>query len=246
MLRVRLARALLAGVLIFALGAPVALAGGIEVEPVLLEVRAPAAATSVTLHLSDKAPANIQVRVQRWVQVDGVETLAGTDDVVASPPAAKVQPGKDYTIRIVRVKKRPVAGEESYRLIIDQLPNLASGDAQAVRLMVRQSIPVFFQDDALAAAKVEWSMVEQKGRRFIVATNRGERRMRIASLRLSDGAGHSLSLGDGLIGYVLGQSTMAWELPSGAKGLGRSGKVKVTAQSDLGPIAGTATWRGGN
>jgi fimbrial chaperone protein len=61
---------------------------------------------------------------------------------VASPPAAKLAPKSNYVVRVVRVTKRPVSGEESYRVLIDQLPEGAQQKGNAVNLLVRYSIPV--------------------------------------------------------------------------------------------------------
>ena len=53
-------------------------------------------------------------------------------------------PNTDYTVRIVRTKKEPVAKEESYRLLIDELPAAAGSQGAAVNIALRYSIPVFF------------------------------------------------------------------------------------------------------
>src|SRR5437588_508203 len=86
-------------------------AGSLQVEPVLIDVAAPGAASTVTLRNEGSMPINAQIRVFRWSQVDGKENLEPTDDVVASPPAAKLASKTNYVVRVVRVTKRPVSGE---------------------------------------------------------------------------------------------------------------------------------------
>ena len=97
-------------------------AATLQVEPVLIDVTAPGAASTVTLRNEGAAPINVQIRVFRWSQVDGKENLEPTDEVVASPPAVTLAPKGNYVARVVRVSKRPISGEESYRVLIDQLP----------------------------------------------------------------------------------------------------------------------------
>ena len=119
-------------------------AGTLQVEPVLIDVTAPGAASTVTLRNEGTAPINVQIRLFRWSQADGKENLEPTDDVVASPPAVTLAPKANYVARIVRVTKRPISGEESYRVLIDQIPAPTQHQGHSVNLMVRYSIPVFF------------------------------------------------------------------------------------------------------
>jgi P pilus assembly chaperone PapD len=76
----------------------------------------------LTLRNDEDTEVTVQTRVLRWSQNAGKETLEPTPDVVASPPAVTLAPGADYVVRVVRVSKQPVHGEESYRVIVDQLP----------------------------------------------------------------------------------------------------------------------------
>jgi fimbrial chaperone protein len=214
-------------------------AGSLQVEPVLIDVTAPGAASTVTLRNEGTAPINAQIRIFRWSQVDGKETLEPTNDVVASPPAAKLAPQTNYVVRVVRVTKRPVSGEESYRVLVDQLPDAAQQKGNTVNLLVRYSIPVFFGAADRSNAKVKWSATVSGSKLKITAHNEGERRIRIASLTLRDSHGKTLSFGNGLAGYVLGKSAMTWTKPAG--GFGGGGAITVTAQGDTGPINAVAS-----
>lgn len=120
-----------------------AIAGTLQVEPVLVDITAPGAASTVTLRNEGAEPINAQIRVFKWSIVNGKEQLTPTNDVVASPPSITLTPKGQYVTRIVRVSKQPVVGEESYRLLVDQLPDLSQQKNGSVNLMVRYSIPVF-------------------------------------------------------------------------------------------------------
>jgi fimbrial chaperone protein len=219
-------------------------AAQLRVEPVLLELNAPAAAGSLTLRNDEDNEVVVQTRVVRWSQADGKETLEPTTDVVASPPSVKLAPGADYVVRVVRVSKRPVRGEESYRVIVDQLPNAGKQQARAVNLLIRHSIPVFFRNPQLSAASVSWSLGYEGDKLVVVASNSGDERLRIASLRLRDAAGATVSFGSGLVGYSLGRSSISWVAPSHPRGFGATGSVSITAETDKGPIDAMAQLRG--
>jgi fimbrial chaperone protein len=134
--------ALFASVVAFAACAPAG-AGSLQVEPVLVDITAPGAASTVTVRNEDTTPINAQIRVYRWSIVNGKEQLSPTDDVVASPPSVTLTPKGQYVVRIVRMSKQPVVGEESYRLLVDQLPDLSQQRNGAVNLMVRYSFRSF-------------------------------------------------------------------------------------------------------
>ncbi|MGH7490545.1 MAG: fimbrial biogenesis chaperone [bacterium] len=210
-------------------------AASLQVAPVLLEVAAPGAATTLTLRNKGAKPITTQVRVFRWVQDSGRERLEPTEDVVASPPAAELRPAQDYVIRVVRVTTKAVEGEEPYRLFIDELPE-PSQQQRTVNFIVRHAIPLLFGAPDTSAPDVKWR-VTQSGRTIsLSAANRGDRRVRLASVKISGGAGKSVSFGQGLLGYALGRSTMSWTAPASRPAFRPGAKVTVTGQAEEGPF----------
>jgi len=239
----RMRLAAVAVIVALPLRADVVSAAQLHVDPILLELEAPATAGTLVLHNGDDAEVAVQTRVFRWTQVDGQERLEPTSEVVASPPAVKLTPKADYVVRVVRVSKQPVSGEESYRVVVDQLPNARNQKAKTVNLVIRQSIPVFFRAPAVSSPDVAWTL-HREGNKFIIsATNQGEERMRIAALRLRDAAGATVSFGNGLVGYALGRASMSWDVPAAPRGFGAGGTVSITAETNKGPIRATAQVR---
>lgn len=210
-------------------------ATALRVEPVLLELNAPAAAASLTLRNDDDAEVEVQTRVLRWSQSEGKESLEPTTDVVASPPAVRMAPHSDYVVRVVRVSKQPIQGEESYRVIVDQLPRAVGRQRGTVNLLVRQSIPAFFRGREISRPEVSWAFRTEAGKLTVVTRNAGDERLRIANLRLKDSTGATLSFGNGLLGYVLGRSSMSWTTLKYPQGFGSGGSISVTAETDKGP-----------
>ena len=109
-----------------ALAAAPAEAASLQVTPILVDVAADtAAATTVTLKNGSNKPVNTQLRVFRWTQVNGQDQYAETTDVAVSPPMVTMRPNGEYVIRVVRTNRAPIRGEESYRLVADELPDPA-------------------------------------------------------------------------------------------------------------------------
>jgi len=238
-MRTKFAKTAIAALLLAGASLP-AMAGSLQVEPVLIDVTtAGSAASTLTLHNAGTTQISAQVRVFRWSQANGEEKLEPTDDVAASPPVLTLGPNAKNIVRIIRQSKNPVVGEESYRLLIDQLPDLSQQKNGGVNLMVRYSIPVFYGAASKKSPTLACSVAIKGSKVTLSAHNTGDRRLRISALSVRDAGGHRISLGTGLAGYALGQSTKSWTLPS--HGFSGQGSAAVSGQSDGGPIQAVAS-----
>ena len=218
---------------------PDILAASLSVSPTLIDQSAPVNTAAVTLQTPGKELIRVQVRVFRWTQVDGEDRLEPTRDVVASPPMLKVAPGTDYTVRVVRTVKRPVAGEESYRLLVDQLPEPKDKKANRVNLVIRHSIPVFFHGGDEHVPAISWSALKTKRGLLLTARNEGGRRLRLTDLAIRSDAGKVLRRIKGLAGYVLGGSTMSWTISGSSSEVPLGSRIDIAGLGEGGPIHGT-------
>jgi fimbrial chaperone protein len=214
--------------------APAAHAADIRAAPTTLEL-APGARTATLTVINEESRARkVQIRVMRWTQVDGQEVLAPTQDVVASPPFANLQAGQKYLVRVVRVTKAPPQGEESYRVLIDEVPDPNDVKPGAVNLILRQSIPAFFSDEPRRVSIVDWSMARQGSQLWLVAKNRGGRRLRLSDVAIQGGAGAPYQQA-GLVGYVLPGTTMRFPIAADPA-LAGDKSLRLKAMSDTGPL----------
>jgi fimbrial chaperone protein len=222
---------------LFALPCATLHAASLQVAPVSVEVAAPGATATLNLRNEGDKPLNAQVRVFRWTQVNGEDKLEPTDDVAASPPTVSLRPKTNYVIRVVRTAKTPVAAEETYRLLIDELPSPTQQRAATVNIVLRYSIPVVFNSPAGGAPKLKWELQRRNNKTVVVATNEGDRRIRLSNMKVTDSKGAVANFGGGLTGYVLARSTKVWTPPAHVKGFGAGTVTAVTADSDTGPIS---------
>ncbi len=211
-------------------------AASLSVMPIMIDGSGGQAAHVVTLHNGGEKPLQAQVRILAWRQVNGEDILEETRRVVASPPIAEVGPGGNFTIRIVRVAGDPITEEESYRLLVDEIPDAALRRNGLVAIAIRFSVPAFFSTAEAAPARIVWSVVRSGSRPQLVGRNLGDKR-----LKLSDLSYGGRPVAKGLAGYILGRSEKAWPLPAGAGGAGGAGVV--TAATDRGPLSGLANGR---
>ncbi|HEV7309982.1 molecular chaperone [Ensifer sp.] len=225
--------ALMLCALVLALSPSQTSAASLRVAPTTLELVAPSSSETINLSNDAKHAINVQIRVFRWIQKDGVESLVPSYDVVASPPATRLAPGADYVVRIVRISQRPIDGEESYRIVVDELPDPSRQRRGTVALIVRHLIPAFFRSPDASSPDVSWSLKKSKGGLVLTARNAGQARLRIADLTLANGS-RTLVKRNGLLGYVLGGAVMSW--PVAAATSSSAAQVTLKADSDLGPV----------
>lgn len=212
-------------------------AASLQVTPLLIEVPAPGATSSLTLRNESPRAVNAQVRVFRWTQANGEDVLQPTDAVVASPPLVSLASRVNYAVRVVRSSRQPVTQEEAYRLVVDELPDASRARSGTVAIVLRHSVPVFFRPEDAGAPKLAWSVKTAGNRVTVTVKNTGERRMRISRLKVSAGKG-TVNFGEGLVGYALAGSTVSWTRTA-PQGFG-SGPAKISAQGDMGPINASA------
>jgi fimbrial chaperone protein len=206
-------------------------ASTLRVSPVGLDLPVGQNATTLSLFNDDVSPLNVQIRVFRWKQVDGKDVLEPATDVVASPPIAKVAAGAQRTVRVVRLDAKLPDKQESYRLIVDELPPPLSDGGRQVTLLMRHSIPLFFAAST-DKAKMTWTLTRSQDVQTLTASNAGGHHLRLSNVRIVDGAGAVLVERKGLIGYALPGATMSW--PTGA--FAPSAGLRLIADTDAGPI----------
>ena len=231
----RMTAALVTSTALIMTAATSASAASLQATPITVEVQAPNATSTVTLKNDSNEPINAQIRVFRWSQTDGQEKLEPTNDVVASPPMATLSPKGDYLVRLVRLSKTPVAAEETYRILVDEIPD-TSKQKPGINIAMRYSIPVFFEPRKMEGANLNWSLDRRDGKVVVKVVNNGDRRVRISAMKATDGAGSSVTFGQGLVGYVLARSSMQWTAPASASKLSSTGTVTISATGDTGPI----------
>lgn len=223
-LRTRIAAAL-GGTLAAMLAASAAGASSVVIWPVDPTIKAGAQSTALWIENKGATPITLQVRSFRWGQTADGETLDQQSDILASPPIAEVGPGKRQLVRVIR-RVAPVRAEQSYRLMVDELPvPQAGGPTPVARLAVqmRYSIPLFvYASDAKLAPALDTRIQTTAAGRVLAIRNDGAMHARLTDLRVGAGGRETVVRG-GLAGYVLPGATLIVPLPVGATGTIRAG-----------------------
>lgn len=217
---------------------PLAQAAVLLVSPVRIQFEPTQPGQTLQISNRGQQAVDAQVRIMRWTQENGRDRLVPVDssELVASPPMLHIEPGKQQTVRLIRLQPVKPAGELSYRLLVDELPRPDSLQGSGLRMLMRYSIPVFVEPVAFrrpaaqrrgAMQKTDLSRLHgqlaagQDGKAELQMRNDGPQAVRISALSTVAPDGQARSVDGGLLGYVLaGQRaslplSLAYPLPPG-------------------------------
>ena len=215
-----------------------AVASGLQVSPISLSLQASQNASGLTLSNSSDEMIHAQVRVYQWSQNEAGDQLTPSRELLASPPMIKLDPGNKQLVRIIRAKAPPQgtgAVEESYRIWVNELPIKSAEKKSGLQFAMSYSLPVFVQPVGTnkTEPKLQWRYsVQPDGEQIIFrVSNNGNGHAKLIDLSVVDTAGNSVTIHQGLLGYVLPNATMNWTLkipPSVILTETTTGKFKVT------------------
>lgn len=174
----------------------------------------------------------LQVSVTRWTQVDGESVYAPATDVIATPVLFRIPPKSRQLIRVGFASPLPESTtERSYRIYLTEVPEEKRRDSQ-VRFLLRLGIPMFVPP-AEPRDALDWRLTRRPdGTLDLFAENRGNRHVRVQSIRLEDTSG-SLFVREEL-DYLLSESRKTWRLKPERAPTGAS--IKIKAQTGRGML----------
>ena len=219
----------------------VAHAATLQISPVMVDLQSSESATGIALRNPGDSALYGQVRVFRWDQSNGDDTLTPTQELMASPPLVRIAAQADQLVRLVRPTASPVTVEQSYRVLIDELPPPDSSPTNGVTIRLRYSVPIFVEPAGAAGQpKLSWHLARGGNGWVLRVDNTGTKRAQIAAVELVDGAGKAYEINKGLLGYALAGRTGQWQVPL-APDANVNGTVKVRATVNSLPAEAVAT-----
>lgn len=206
----RTARCLHLAVLVFA--APFAEAANFQVAPLRLSFEPEQRAVSLTLTNNEAKPVVVEVKVFLWEQVDGVDKLTPTTDLVLTPPLAEVAGNSSQLIRIGRRSTvKAGATERTYRVALQEIIPAGEAAKAGLHFALRLTLPIFIvpkvADDAVIAPQAQWTVTSSpKGELVIALHNAGATHLQLIGFDLL-GADNTVRAHQGDMTYVLAGQT---------------------------------------
>jgi fimbrial chaperone protein len=202
-------------VLSSAISAPHALAGTFSVTPVRIFMQPKDRATAITLTNDGSTEVVLQADLNDWTQTAlGEDQLTLTEELVVSPPIIKLAPGARQVVRLARLNMSAASGQQTYRLIVREIPEIAAARQGGVTLQIALalSMPVFVTP---AGAKADMVCTQAKADAKAVSVsckNAGNSHAQIRSATLKRGGVELARLENG--GYYLAGSRRDLVIPT--------------------------------
>jgi fimbrial chaperone protein len=188
-------------------------AASLHVAPVSVQFSPGQQAATVSLRNDGDQTLRAQVRVFAWSQAGNEDKLDASQALVASPPQVEIAPKATQTVRLVRGAKGTPAGEESFRLLIDEIVDQSTAPPTGVSVQLRYSVPVFIAPAGMKPPKMTVTTNVDGANLVVKAQNSGGQHANISAVMLQGATGDAVVLEPGLLGYVLVGKTMEWKLP---------------------------------
>ncbi len=120
-------------------------AGQFSVSPVRIHMAARERAAAITLTNEGDTELVMQADIYQWRQnADGQDELVLSEDMVLSAPIVKLAPRSRQVVRLALLRPRPQGMEQTFRLIVRELPEALPADAAVkLRIAMAFSLPVF-------------------------------------------------------------------------------------------------------
>ncbi|MRS97251.1 fimbria/pilus periplasmic chaperone [Ralstonia pickettii] len=202
--------------LIAALAPWSATAASLQISPIRIDLPPGQAAAVLTLRNRGTLPLNAQVRVFRWTQDAEGEHLEPAAALVASPPIVQIPADSEQLVRVVLTQPPTAdAGEQAYRLLIDELPDRRPQTLTGVTMQLRYSVPVFVNAVADSPPRLSATLRGNGDKTVLVVRNADVRHAQLSSVSIEWSDGTHSEITAGLLGYALAGATRTWPVAAG-------------------------------
>ncbi|MBC5767659.1 fimbrial biogenesis chaperone [Ramlibacter albus] len=227
--------------------------GQVLIQPVVVQFAAKQKVVAVSLAMSERAaaPMQLQAQVLRWTQdSEGGAVTQPADDVLVSPAITQLHPGQRQVFRLALRNPQPAGVEKAYRLVLEdvaQVPADASGSPQAgLHIRMRYDLPVLVPPQGPPLQALQWAQCPTLGPQgarvasgpaadayalaCVRLLNAGNRRVRLHAVRVTgEGWQEDLPLKQDAPAILAGaQREFRFQLPPSSGGAIRGVQAQTT------------------
>lgn len=113
------------------------------VMPLRMELQPGRMTGAVTLTNNGDAPVSVQAQLKQWTQHDGRDRLDEVAHAVATPPVFTLAPKSRQVVRVGVLVPPHATTEQTFRLLLTELPASAAPAGGQVATLLQLSLPVF-------------------------------------------------------------------------------------------------------
>jgi fimbrial chaperone protein len=205
------------------------------ITPVRIFMTSKDRAVAVTVSNDSDEEVVMQADLYSWKQkLDGSDDLVLTEDLILTPPILKLPPRGRQVVRLARLTPPPAGVQQSYRLIVRELPEARSSAQIQLQVALAFSLPVFISPPGVKRdlqCGVERAAPDQVR---ASCSNAGSAYTQIRTLEVLDEKGAKLAARDSG-GYLLPTVKRSFDIKR-ADGKIPGGKVKLQVALDDGSV----------
>jgi len=234
---IRAAAAILPAAIILVLPFSVAWGGVLEIRPTMLVINPAQHVAVMSLQNPEDSAAIYQVAIYSWHQKGEQQILEKTEDMIASPPVISLPAHGTQIVRVgLRIPSLPPQ-EQTYRLIIEEIPAPTLLHQPGLNIALRLSLPLFVRPQTVAPpAKLDAELRLSGRKATLIVRNNGA-----FTARVIEAALHASILGDAdgmtekRLAYILpgGWTHYDFDMPTSMSAIP---DATATLQSDDGPV----------
>jgi fimbrial chaperone protein len=192
-------------------------------------------AVAVTVTNDSDEEVVMQADLYAWKQrADGSDDLQLTEDLILTPPILKLAPHGRQVVRLARLSPPPDGAQQTYRLVMREVPEARSSEQMQLQVALAFSLPVFISPPGVKRelqCGLERAAPDQLR---ALCSNGGNAYAQIRALEVFDARGAKVAARD-VGGYLLPSVRRSFELRA-ADGRIAAGKVKLQVALDDGSL----------
>jgi fimbrial chaperone protein len=230
--------ALLLSITLFLLST-LAQAGAFVVSPVRVTLSNKQKVASLTVVNQGAEKTTIQLEALAWSQDEhGKDVLVPTKNILANPPVFTLEPNAKQVIRLGLRKPSIGINEESYRLILQEVPPPLKEGFMGLSVALRMSVPIFVMPTEPIKPAMLWQLKLGAEGLKLLGENQGLGHVQVLSLELYPQEKPPL-FNKQAVSYLLPQQKREW--PINNKTLSVGMPVLLKAQTDVGVLEAQLT-----
>jgi fimbrial chaperone protein len=188
-------------------------AGTFSISPLRAELSSRAQTGALTLRNQESTPVVVQAEAVLWEQMDGEDKLSPTRDVMVSPAVFTIPGNGSQLVRVALRRPADAQRELTYRLILTEVPQLASPEFTGLNVALRLSLPIFVAPTTTAEPRIEWSgALSGEGAIALTARNAGNAHARVLNFNVAPTAGSTPGIRQDVTAYILPGQARTWTL----------------------------------
>ena len=191
----------------------VAAAGGLGVSPIRIHLSDGMPTAAMTLENNSARATVVQLQLLAWEAKGEQDSYQPTEELVASPPIATIQPGETQIVRVGLSRDVDPQRELAYRLYIEEVPPPPKPDQQGLQVALRIGVPVFVEPRKAARPELAWRIERSVAEGLTLhVINNGNAHVRLMSFRLRAADDARLLDQRQIVGYLLPGQSRHWNM----------------------------------